>query len=77
MFWMFKRKPVVSPEAWRVAFLVAENDCLRATIVYKDDTIAALDSLVLGKDATIAGLRDRLDKRFRRGARGRFAKRAP
>jgi len=74
--WPFTRKPVSGPEAGRIAFLMAENDRLRATIVYKDDTIAALDSLVLGKDATIAGLRDRLDKRFHRGARGRFAKRA-
>lgn len=75
--WPFTRKPVAGPEAGRVAFLVAENDRLRATIIYKDDTIAALDSLVLGKDAIIAGLRARLDARFHRGARGRFAKRVP
>ncbi len=49
----------------------------KAPRVYKDDTIRSLDLLVLGKDATIAGLRARLDARFHRGARGRFAKRVP
>ena len=74
--WPFTRKPVAGPEAGRVASLIAENESLRVTIIHKDVTIKALDALVLSKDQRLAWMQERWERRFNRGARGRFAKRA-
>jgi hypothetical protein len=75
--WPFTRKPVAGPEAGRIAALMAEVESLRVTIIHKDVTIKALDALVLSKDQRLAWMQGRLDAKYHRGARGRFAKRAP